>query len=152
AVWLSALASLLDVVWAWLEAVAEWSSAQRFTPKPPWWSVALALAGAGYLLAPRGLPARHLVALALAAPMLAWRPEPPPPGEWRLVVLDVGQGLAAIVHTHEHTLVYDAGPRYGTDADAGERVVLPYLRAHGVRGVDALFVSHAHDDHDGGVA
>src|SRR5690606_10283288 len=113
---------------------------------------ALALAGAACALAPRGVPGRFALAAALALPMLAWRPTPPPRDGVTATVLDVGQGLAVVVRTHAHTLLYDAGPRYGSDADAGERVVLPYLRAHGIARLDTLVVSHAHADHDGGVA
>lgn len=152
AAWLAALSVSLDVAWAALESIAAWPWAQRFTPQPPLWSVAAALVGAACAMTPRGLPGRRVAAAALTLPMLAWRPEPPPSGGFTATVLDVGQGLSAVVRTRGHTLLYDAGPRYGTDADAGERVVLPYLRAHGVSRVDTLVVSHAHADHDGGVA
>jgi competence protein ComEC len=47
-------------------------------------------------------------------------------------------------------LVYDTGPRYGASFDTGEAVVLPYLRAHGVRSVDMLVISHGDNDHIGG--
>ena len=60
-----------------------------------------------------------------------------------MTVLDVGQGLAAILQTREHALVYDAGPAFGPLLDSGNRIVLPYLRATGVRRLDALIVSHA---------
>ncbi len=150
-VWLSALATVLDVVWSWLSAIAEWTWAQRFTPKPPFWTVLCALAGGGVLLAPAGWPGRVAIGIALCAPMLAWRPEPPMPGAWRLTVLDVGQGLAAVVRTHDQTLVYDTGPRFGSTSDAGSRIVVPYLRAHGIQRIDQLVISHAHADHDGGV-
>jgi competence protein ComEC len=63
--------------------------------------------------------------------------------------LDVGQGLAILVRTRHHTLLYDAGPRFG-DSDLGERVVLPTLRKLGVDGIDLMLISHAHADHAGG--
>jgi competence protein ComEC len=47
-------------------------------------------------------------------------------------------------------LVYDAGPRYGDAADAGARIVVPFLRAAGIARIDALVVSHADSDHSGG--
>lgn len=46
-------------------------------------------------------------------------------------VLDVGQGLAVLVRSAGHNLLYDTGPRYGARANAAQRVVLPYLRAMG---------------------
>lgn len=149
---LAALAASLDWVWRGLEALAALPAAQRFTPRPPAAAVAVACCGALLLLAPRGVPARLLIAAALFAPMLAWQPDRPPEGGWRLTVLDVGQGLAAVVQTRQHTLLYDAGPTYGPHADAGSRIVVPFLRAHGVRALDMLVVSHPHEDHQGGVA
>jgi competence protein ComEC len=64
-------------------------------------------------------------------------------------MLDVGQGLAVLVRTPGHELLYDAGPRFG-EFDTGERVVLPSLRALDVRGLDLLLLSHADNDHAGG--
>lgn len=150
--WLAALGTLLDVAWWWLGAVADWAWAQRFTPKPPIWTVVCALTGGGVLLAPSGWPGRAVVGIALCAPLLVWRPDAPAPGAWRLTVLDVGQGLAAVVRTQHRTLVYDTGPRFGSTSDAGSRVVVPYLRAQGIQHIDQLVISHAHADHDGGLA
>lgn len=150
--WLAAVAAVVDAAWWWLGAVSDWAWAQRFTPKPPFWTVVAALAGGAVLLAPAGWPGRAAVGIALCAPMLVWRPDPPAPGAWRLTVLDVGQGLAAVVRTQRQTLVYDTGPRFGSTSDAGSRVVVPYLRAHGIQRIDRLVISHAHADHDGGVA
>jgi competence protein ComEC len=66
-------------------------------------------------------------------------------------VLDVGQGLAVAVSTHRHTLLYDAGPRYHDEADAGGRIVAPYLRAAGIARLGGIVVSHQDTDHSGGV-
>jgi competence protein ComEC len=63
--------------------------------------------------------------------------------------LDVGQGLAILVRTRQHTLLYDTGPRFG-DIDLGARVVLPTLRKLGVSGLDLMLISHADADHAGG--
>jgi competence protein ComEC len=67
-------------------------------------------------------------------------------------VLDVGQGLASVIRTHEHTLIYDPGPLYSAESDAGQRVVVPYLRALGIAHVDMLIVTHRDTDHSGGTA
>jgi competence protein ComEC len=58
-----------------------------------------------------------------------------------MTVLDVGQGLAVVVETHRHTLLYDTGPRYTDDADAGGRIVAPYLRAAGLERLSGLIVT-----------
>ncbi len=98
---------------------------------------------------PRGFPARFLGALLLV-PLLAVSPPRPRPGELWLTVLDVGQGLAVVARTAEHTLLYDAGPAFGASADSGSRVIVPYLRSEGIAGLDALVVSHDDNDHAGG--
>jgi competence protein ComEC len=82
--------------------------------------------------------------------MLLVMPARPPPGAARLLVLDVGQGTAALVETASHALVYDTGPRYSETSDAGSRVLAPVLRARGVRTLDGVVVSHQDADHSGG--
>lgn len=116
---------------------------------PPPWSVPLALAGAVWLLLPRGFPARWLGAVALL-PLFVILPEPPPPGAVRVTVLDVGQGLAVVAQTRHHALLFDTGPAYGPGADSGNRIIVPYLRAAGVRHLDRMIVSHDDNDHSGG--
>jgi competence protein ComEC len=49
-------------------------------------------------------------------------------------------------------LLFDAGPAFSADADSGNRIIAPYLRAEGVRGLDLLVISHADKDHEGGAA
>ncbi len=85
-------------------------------------------------------------------PALFWPPPRPLAGQAWIDVLDVGQGLAVLVRTSSHTLLYDTGPQYGADAyaNAGMRVVVPYLRAVGVKQLDMLMVSHRDKDHSGG--
>ncbi|MCX7892370.1 MAG: DNA internalization-related competence protein ComEC/Rec2 [Burkholderiales bacterium] len=117
---------------------------------PAAWAVVLALAGVAWMLAPRGFPSRWVGALLFLP--LAIAPPPLPHGVAEVTVLDVGQGLATVVRTAGHTLVYDTGPRYSLEADAGNRVVVPYLRAVGAGSVDALVVTHEDIDHAGGAA
>ncbi|WP_430434936.1 ComEC/Rec2 family competence protein [Methyloversatilis sp.] len=118
---------------------------------PPSWAVTAGVVGAGCALAPAGWSGRTL-ALPLMLPLLLFMPPRPSPGDMTVTVLDVGQGLAVHVQTAAHDLVFDTGPRYGAEADAGERLLLPYLRAAGVRRLDRLLVSHADSDHSGGAA
>ena len=68
-------------------------------------------------------------------PLYFVQPVPPAPGTFRMTVLDVGQGLAVVVETHGHALVYDTGPRYTDEADAGGRQIAPFLRAAGIKGL-----------------
>jgi competence protein ComEC len=67
-----------------------------------------------------------------------------------MTLLDVGQGLSAVVRTESHTLVFDAGARFRTGFDLGEVAVAPYLRASGVSRIDRFIVSHGDNDHIGG--
>jgi competence protein ComEC len=132
-----------------LEALAATPSAAWQQHAPPGWAVTLALAGVALLVAPRGVPGRVLGAIALL-PLFVVQPMAPEPGTFRMTVLDVGQGLAVVVQTHRHALLYDTGPRYHDEADAGARIVAPYLRAMGIRRLDAMIVTHQDTDHSGG--
>ncbi|SEF42229.1 DNA internalization-related competence protein ComEC/Rec2 [Thauera chlorobenzoica] len=132
-----------------LERLAALEHALWEQAPPPPWLLGAGLVAVGLLLLPRATPGR-LAAPALLLALLSWQPPRPAAGAFRAVVLDVGQGLAVHVQTRSHELLFDAGPAYGGDADAGGRVVLPYLRATGVRRLDALLLSHEDIDHVGG--
>jgi len=88
--------------------------------------------------------------LALMAPAFSLAPPAPAAGEAWITALDVGQGLAVVVRTAGRTLLYDAGPAYGAEADSGGRIVVPMLRGAGVRRLDVMVVSHEDTDHLGG--
>lgn len=142
-----ALSPLLAAL-TWLAA---WRGAVWAVPEVPAGAVALALLGAVLLAArlPWWLRGAGLVAVL---PLLAWRPPPLPEGRFELLAADVGQGGAVLVRTRHHALLHDAGPRLGDDADAGQRVLAPLLRALGVRQIDELVISHQDSDHVGGAA
>jgi len=133
---------------AWLAAL-DASVWQQHAPAA--WTLPLALLGLAWLLMPRGFPARA-IGLVLLAPMLAVAPAVPDAGTFRMTVLDVGQGLAVLLRTRDHALLYDAGPSFSPAADSGNRVIVPFLRGEGVRRLDVLVVSHQDNDHAGGAA
>ncbi len=118
---------------------------------PPLWTLIPALAGVLWLLLPRGMPARWLGCFGLL-PMLLAAPERPGLAAMKVTVLDVGQGLSVVVQTATHTLLYDAGGKYSEQADAGSRIILPYLRGEGVSKLDDFIVSHDDTDHSGGMS
>lgn len=120
-------------------------------PKAPLGLMLAALLGVALLLLPRGLPRRGFAWL-LIVPLLLWRPPRPPAGELWFTLLDVGQGLAAVLRTRHHVLVYDAGARFSANFDAGSAVVAPYLRRLGITQIDRLLISHGDNDHRGGAA
>ena len=140
-----ALVLMMAPIW-WLSELP-WASWQQAAP--PVWLAVLASVGCVWALLPRGTPARG-VGLAMVLPLLLWTPARPAPGEARVTVLDVGQGLAVHVQTARHDLIYDTGPAFSADANSGERILLPYLRAGGVRRLDTLVVTHQDNDHSGG--
>ncbi|MCL2830165.1 MAG: DNA internalization-related competence protein ComEC/Rec2 [Betaproteobacteria bacterium] len=141
--------TLLSWLMRLIETLAAWPVWRQAAP--PWWTMPLALLGLVCLLLPRGVPGR-LAGVILLLPVLSSPAPRPPAGTAWLTVLDVGQGLAVAVRTAEHTLLYDAGPRYGLETDAGSRVVVPWLYAEGIGRIDRLIVTHADTDHSGGVA
>ena len=144
-------ARCFDPSWQLFAWLGRQSFAQAALPEAGAVAAGLALLGAVWWLMPRGTPGKPMAAVLWLA--LAW-PDTrrPPVGTVELVVLDVGQGLSVLLRTHRHSLLYDAGPKVEEGFDAGERVVLPALRALGVDALDALVVSHADSDHVGGVA
>ncbi|RYF53326.1 MAG: MBL fold metallo-hydrolase, partial [Comamonadaceae bacterium] len=125
---------------AGLQWLAAWPWAQLSRAIAPLWAGAAAVAG-GTLLALRLPWAVRLLGLPLLLPALWWQPPRPAPGQFELLAADVGQGQAVIVRTAGHALLYDAG----------ERVLVPLLRATGER-LDRLVLSHRDIDHTGGAA
>ena len=148
---LVAAAWLLKQLWRMLAALADIPGAQLSVAESGILPVVLATAGALWLFMPRGVPLRGYGAL-LFLPLLLPPRDMPRSGAFRAWVLDVGQGLAVVVHTRYHTLVYDTGPAYGGGRDAGTGIVLPSITALGLGSVDTLVVSHGDVDHAGGAA
>ena len=140
---------LLQPFAAWLTWLSALPLAVWTVPVAPAWAQAAALLGGALLVMP--LPWRlRALALPLVLPFLATPVERPPAGRYELLAVDVGQGTAVLVRTQAHLLVYDAGPQYSRDSDAGQRVLLPLLRATGESRIDRLVLSHRDLDHVGG--
>ena len=137
--------SLLAVFLMWLAA---WPLASISVAAAPLWCAVAGVAG-GVLLAVR-LPWHwRVLGVPLMLPVLLWQPLRPVDGQFEILGADIGQGNALVVRTASHTLVYDTGPRFSNESDAGSRVLVPLLRAMGER-VDVLMLSHRDLDHIGG--
>ena len=119
-------------------------------PAPPLWMAAAGVAG-GVLLAMRLPWSMRVLGLPLVLPALLLQAPRPAMGEFELLAADIGQGNAVLVRTATHSLLYDAGPRYGLESDAGDRILVPLLRAFGER-LDTVVLSHRDSDHTGGAA
>lgn len=143
-------ARVLEWCWPVLDWLAQLPLALWYFPRIPALLCAVLALGALLFVAPGIWPLRVVAAL-LCIPALTYRTATPNAGEFQLTLLDVGQGLSAVIRTHSHVLVYDAGPAFRTGRDTGELVVLPYLRSQGVRRIDTLMISHGDLDHRGGM-
>lgn len=90
-----------------------------------------------------------VLCLALLVGVCAWRMVMP--REMAVHFIDVGQGDCALVMTpHGHAMLFDTGGTRDSAFDIGARVDVPYLLHYGVREVDYIFLSHAHEDHAAG--
>ena len=136
----------------WMLAALAWLADSRFAlwqqAQPPGWMIGAACVAIVFMVLPRATPGRG-AALAVMGALLSWQAPRPGWGEFRAMVLDVGQGLSVHVQTANHDVLYDTGPAYGA-SDAGARVVVPYLSALGVDRIDRLVLSHDDADHVGG--
>ncbi|WP_175817525.1 DNA internalization-related competence protein ComEC/Rec2 [Burkholderia diffusa] len=140
----------LEPMMALLRHLADWPAGVFWLRMPDWPVLALACVGVAWVLMPRGWPLRWAAPMTWL-PLVAPAPDAPPPGGFRLTVLDVGQGASVLVETARRTLLFDAGPG-AESTHAGARIVAPSLRARGIRTVDSLVLSHADADHAGGAA
>jgi competence protein ComEC len=159
---LALLGTALPVLWglaawmlrgfgAFLGLLASTPNALWSAPVAPLYAQVAGLA-AGLLLVAR-LPWRlRLAAVPLVIPLLWPAVDRPAQGRFDVLAADVGQGTAVLVRTHAHVLLYDAGPKFGVDSDAGQRLLLPMLQAIGETRLDAMVVSHRDLDHVGGAA
>ncbi|MEN8218629.1 MAG: DNA internalization-related competence protein ComEC/Rec2 [Pseudomonadota bacterium] len=140
-------ANTFEALWVFTDWLAKWSVWQQHTP--PLWTIIAAMLGVAILLLPRGFPARWLGILWIL-PIFFTPPAHPQRGEVWFTLLDVGQGLAAVIRTENYVLVYDTGPKFCSGFNTGKAVVVPFLRAKGLQQVDKLLISHADNDHIGG--
>ena len=142
-------AVVVQALTAWLHSLAALPAAVWTAAAAPPWLQGAALLGAVLLLAP--LPARlRWLSLPLMLPLFAPPLDRPAEGDVQVTVADVGQGSAILVRTRHHALLHDTGAQYSADSDAGTRVLVPLLRALGVRRLDLLMLSHRDNDHTGG--
>ena len=139
----------LQGLWWLLVRLAELPLATINHAQPSIWALVFAIPGILLLLAPVGIPARWL-SLVMFLPLVFTEPKHPETGAIRMTLLDVGQGLSAVVQTANHWLVYDTGAKFSADSDMGQSALLPFLRLQGADKIDKLIISHGDNDHIGG--
>ena len=143
------LAALAISALSWyLQALAALPFATLTVAQAPLWAGAVGVLG-GLLLAMQLPWSLRLMGLPLMLPVLLWQVPAPQPGQFELLAADIGQGNAVLVRTASHALLYDAGPRFSRESDAGNRVLVPLLRSLQLR-LDLVVLSHRDIDHTGG--
>ncbi len=140
----------VELIWPFLEWLADLDLVYRIPPVTNPMILAAGTVGVVLLLSPKGFPGRWLGILWLTPLVFVPAGRGPVDGEAWFTLLDVGQGLSAVVRTRDHVLVYDTGPRYSARFDAGHAVVAPFLGSQGIGPIDALVISHNDNDHAGG--
>lgn len=145
---------------AYLAVILDWMAsfdwAIAFSNQPIWWALLLSLFGIVMAIRPTSLgiswPSRVLglllCAILFVNPIADVQLQA---GDFQATVLDIGQGTAVLVETANKTLLYDTGPIQGKD-NAGQRIILPYLRGRGINLIDLMVISHSDSDHIGGAA
>ncbi|VVC75907.1 hypothetical protein AQUSIP_12080 [Aquicella siphonis] len=146
---LTLAAKSLSLLWLTLSWISRLPVAVWHLNIPNHFIFILTTLGFMILLLPAGWPGRWLGVFWML-PVLFWHAPKPDKGHFWMTLLDVGQGLAVVIQTRHHVLVYDAGPNIANQSDAGERIVVPYLRTLAIRKLDKLVISHGDNDHLGG--
>lgn len=139
---------LLQAGLQWLAWLAAWPWASLMLPHPPAVLAFAAVAG-GLLLALPAPPRLRWLGLACVLPALLWQPPRPAQGEFEVLAADVGQGSAVLIRTASTSVLVDAGPQWGPQSDAGQRVLKPLLHALGER-PSHMVLTHRDGDHVGG--
>ncbi|MCF6288576.1 MAG: DNA internalization-related competence protein ComEC/Rec2 [Proteobacteria bacterium] len=93
----------------------------------------------------------RFIAVVLLLPLFLIKSNNITEHEFRVNVLDVGQGLSIIVTTKKHTLIYDTGAKFEAGFSLATSVVLPFLQSKGITAVDKIILSHKDNDHAGGI-
>ena len=143
-----------------LEWMASWSWSVVWSRQPEWWMLLISSIGIVYSIRPGNMietwkwRVLGIISSALLfAPEISWfggyRLNQ---GEFKASVFDIGQGTAVLIETANRRLLYDTGPIQGKKDDAGQRIILPYLRGRGINRIDRMVISHSDSDHVGGAA
>ncbi|PHS71192.1 MAG: DNA internalization-related competence protein ComEC/Rec2 [Cycloclasticus sp.] len=147
---LAVINNLIHYLWVFLNVLADIEYSHVVLPSVPVWVCAFSLMGVLLMLLPKGFVPRYFALFLFVPLVFPMKASSVQNGDYKLVLLDVGQGLSAIIHTATHTLVFDTGASYGDKANLATSVILPYLNGEQVKQVDTLVISHGDNDHAGG--
>jgi competence protein ComEC len=146
---LDVIRGLCELTWQGLEWVDARVSLLWPMPELPIGLLVVMLMAVVLLALPIRQRGRNLLLGALVGVCL-WRPPALPPGAFSVHLWDVGQGLAMLIRTRHHSVIYDTGPVSPYGFNAATAIVLPALQARGVEAPDLLMLSHGDNDHAGG--
>jgi len=139
----------LSVFWPFLDYLSRLEFNIWHSASPSTLAFALGMIGVLIILLPKGIPARWIGVIWLL-PLLFPQTENPEFGDFWFTQLDVGQGLASVIQTQNHSLIYDTGDRYSERFNVGKAVIIPFLKHQHIQHPDLLIVSHGDRDHIGG--
>ncbi|MDD7805410.1 MAG: DNA internalization-related competence protein ComEC/Rec2 [Endozoicomonas sp. (ex Botrylloides leachii)] len=147
---LNSVEHLLNGFWWGLTCCIDRLTALTLMSIPQWPVMLAATAGGILLISPLPVLLR-LLAPALLFPWVFPVVNKLDKGQAKITVLDVGQGLSVLIHTKNHTLVYDTGDAFTDRFNAADCVIVPYLRRAGIQSIDRIIISHGDKDHVGGL-
>ncbi|WP_067520967.1 DNA internalization-related competence protein ComEC/Rec2 [Endozoicomonas ascidiicola] len=142
--------ALLEFLHQFLQWIDHWRLLIPPRPTVQTAEMVLAMLGVLLLILPAALRLRWLSVFMLL-PLIFTRERIPEYGVAEISVLDVGQGLAVVIRTNQHVMVYDTGDRFSESFTAADSVMIPLLNRLGVRTLDKVMISHGDRDHAGGV-
>ena len=115
------------------------------------WGIAvMALIAGAIALSPVPFKLRLLASFGWL-PILLQQPAQVAVDHFRIQVIDVGQGSAAIVDTRNHRLLVDTGASFRSGFNMLQAAVVPALRRSGPNRIDRVLISHTDNDHAGGL-
>nr|WP_255562791.1 DNA internalization-related competence protein ComEC/Rec2 [Polynucleobacter sp. AP-Melu-500A-A1] len=143
-----------------LHWMATWKWSVICLRQPEWWALLLSSAGIVYVIRPGEIVESWrsrlfvlIISIGLLTPLSnLFSGRSISPGEFKATIFDIGQGTAVLIETKNRKLLYDTGPIQGKKDDAGQRILLPYLRGRGIHQLDRMVISHSDSDHVGGAA
>jgi len=148
---LSIVMSIFSYTWHFLDYLRHIPYASFSFSAPSMLALVLSILGVIIIFLPKGVPGKYL-SIILFLPLLVTKGQSILPGELKVSILDVGQGLSVVLETQNHTMLYDTGPRFGRYQNAGNKVITPFLQAYNIRHIDRILISHVDMDHIGGLS
>lgn len=149
ALWLfSGISILMEPLWWWLNKIVAQDINLYYLSQTEVFAL-ISILLASILLVQRNWGKKRFMLIILVLPISGSYYSDINPGHFKLTILDVGQGLALMVRTDNHVLMYDTGNAFGQRFNMADQVIIPYFRHEGIERINRLVLSHADNDHIG---